>query len=99
MSCQRFGGWIDHVKGRDVVECAIAKRRDDRAQVCVERMKVAQEFFVVELGAADANDHPPIVAMHRLAYAADHDRMRCGKLGLNLKRKWVREGSGSIVKH
>lgn len=85
VACKRLGGRIDAVEGRGLVQVSVAERRDDRAEQPLNEMEVAEQFLAVEPFAANRDHHAPVVTVQALALTREDDRVRCGKLALDLK--------------
>ncbi len=83
----RFGGWIDAIERMNLVEVAIAPRREDRGEQSLDGVKVAEELFAIKLLATDRDHDAPVVTVQSLPHSTEKNRMRCRELGLDLERE------------
>jgi len=89
-----FGGGIYFLKGRHFIQRAIMKRRDRVIHRRFKGMKVAEQTVGIQLVAADADLHTPIVTMHRLHLPRHANGVGGRELSAHFKFK---HGSQSIA--
>ncbi len=77
----QFGGGIDSVEGRHVVERAIAEGRHHRGERGLDGVKVAQETVGIKPLALHPHHHLPVVPVHGLANPGHDDGVGGGKAG------------------